>query len=160
MNQYRIDMLLSKEVAVYLNLAACKLKQYTGNMLRRNNVGLTPEQFLLIDILWNQGPMSQQSLADAMRKDKNSITKIVDGLEKKGLVVRERSTSDRRSNTVVLTHLAQQMKSDAKEKGIFMLDRILDGISEEELRAFLSTLGTMLQNMETDDSGNPFPQPE
>jgi len=141
-------MLLSKEVAVYLNLAACKLKQYTSNMLRHNKVGLTPEQFLLIDILWNQGPMSQQRLADVMRKDKNSITKIVDGLEKKGLVVRERSKEDRRSNTLVLTPLAQQMKSDAKEKGIFMLDRILDGIQEDELRAFLTTLGKMLQNME------------
>ncbi len=143
-------MLLSKEVAVYLNLASCKLKQYTGIMLKRNNVGLTPEQFLLIDLLWNQGPMSQQKLADTMQKDKNSITKIVDGLEKKGLIVRQRSETDRRSNTLILTPLAQQMKADAKEKGIFMLDRILDGISEDELRNFLTTLGKMLQNMSSE----------
>lgn len=143
-------MLLSKEVAVYLNLASCKLKQYTSTMLRRNKVGLTPEQFLLIDLLWNQGPMSQQKLADTMQKDKNSITKIVDGLEKKGLIVRQRNEKDRRSNTLVLTPLAQQMKTEAKEKGIFMLDRILDGISEEELRTFLNTLGKMLQNMDNE----------
>ena len=143
-------MLLSKEVAVYLNLASCKLKQYTSIMLKRNNVGLTPEQFLLIDLLWNQGPMSQQKLADTMQKDKNSITKIVDGLEKKGLIVRQRSETDRRSNTLILTPLAQQMKADAKEKGIFMLDRILDGISEDELRNFLTTLGKMLQNMSSE----------
>lgn len=141
-------MLLSKEVAVYLNLAGCKLKQYTSNVLKRNNVGLTPEQFLLIDILWNQGPMSQQCLADTMQKDKNSITKLVDGLEKKGLLVREKNMEDRRSNTVVLTHAAQAMKEDTKEKGIFMLDRILEGIPEDELRAFLGTLGKILQRME------------
>lgn len=87
-------MLLSKEIAVYLNLAACKLKQYSAMMLRMNNIRLTPEQFLLIDLLWNQGPMSQQQLADSMRKDKNSITKLVDALERKELLMRQRSKKD------------------------------------------------------------------
>ena len=76
-------MLLSKEIAVYINLVACKLKQYISSMLKQSNVQLTPEQFLLIDILWNQGPMSQQKMADTLHKDKNSITKLADALEKK-----------------------------------------------------------------------------
>ena len=81
-------MLLSKRIAVELNLAGCKLKQYTAVMLKKSNIKLTPEQFLLIDLLWNQGPMSQQQLADQMQKDKNSVTKLVDAIEQKGLVVR------------------------------------------------------------------------
>lgn len=141
-------MLLSKEIAVYLNLAACKLKQYTTQMLRHNNVGLTPEQFLLMDLLWNQGPSSQQNLADNMQKDKNSITKLVDALEKKGLVARERNSDDRRSNTVVLTQTGSAMKDEAKEAGISMLDKMLDGISDKELRKFLKTLGKMSDNMD------------
>ena len=51
-------MLLSKEVAVELNLTGCKLKQFIAAKLRQENVPLTPEQFLLIDLLWNQGSMS------------------------------------------------------------------------------------------------------
>jgi Transcriptional regulators len=140
-------MLLSKEIAVYMNLAACKLKQYTALMLKQSNIGLTPEQFLLVDMLWNQGPMSQQKLADNLQKDKNSITKLVDALEKKGLVVRQRDDKDKRSNTVFLTSKAEEMKLDAKEKGISMLDKMLDGISEEELRNFLDTLNKMQINM-------------
>ena len=46
-------MILSKRIAVELNLAGCKLKQYTAAMLKQQNVDLTPEQFLLIDLLWN-----------------------------------------------------------------------------------------------------------
>ena len=140
-------MLLSKEVAVYLNLAACKLKQYTAAILKQNNVGLTPEQFLLIDLLWNQGSMTQQQMADAMQKDKNSITKLVDALEKKGLVLREKDKTDRRSNKLVLTPNAEKMKSGAKECGISMLDNILTGIDEDELRNFLNTLGKLTDNM-------------
>ena len=95
-------MLLSKEIAVELNLTGCKLKQYIAAMLRRQAVPLTPEQFLLIDLLWNHGDMSQQQLADMMQKDKNSVTKLVDAIERKGFVMRRQNIKDRRSNTVVL----------------------------------------------------------
>ena len=142
-------MLLSKEIAVYLNLSACKLKQYTSTMLRQSNIGLTPEQFLLIDVLWNQGPMSQQKMADTIRKDKNSITKLADALEKKGLVTRMRDVNDKRSNKLCLTQKAEELKSEAKEAGISMLDKMLQGISEEELKSFLDTLGKMTDNMST-----------
>ena len=141
-------MLLSKEFAVYLNLAACKLKQYTALVLKQNDVNLTPEQFLLIDLLWNHGSMSQQKIADAMHKDKNSITKLVDGLEKKQLVERQRDKQDRRSNLVVLTPKAEEIKLETKEKGVSMLDDILQGISDEELRGFLSTLEKITKNMD------------
>lgn len=141
-------MLLSKRIAVYLNLAACKLKQYTAAMLKRYNVGLTPEQFLLIDLLWNQGPMSQQAVADLMQKDKNSITKLVDALEKKDLVMRQKDVTDRRSNLIVLTSEAEDLKFGAKETGISILDSILEGISEEELESFLGTLAKITGNME------------
>ena len=140
-------MLLSKEIAVSLNLSACKLKQYTAAALRQHNIDLTPEQFLLIDLLWNQGPMSQQALADLMQKDKNSVTKLVDALEIKDLVIRKKNDYDRRANLLVLTPKAEGMKERAKEKGISVLDRMLEGISEEELKAFLVTLNKLNANM-------------
>ena len=140
-------MLLTKEIAVCLNLAACQFKQYTAMMLRNNKIDLTPEQFLLIDLLWNQGAMSQQKLADSMHKDKNSITKLVDALEAKGFVERQRDKNDRRSNTVVPTEKSQSIKDRTKEFGISMLDGMLDGISEEELRSFLSTLDKISNNL-------------
>lgn len=141
-------MLLSKEIAVELNYAGCKLKQYTAMMLKKSKIDLTPEQFLLIDLLWNQGAMSQQDLADQMKKDKNSVTKLVDAIERKGFVVRQQNPTDRRSNTIVLTEKALNLKTEAKEKGISILDSILSGIDEDELHLFLETLGKLTLNME------------
>ena len=146
-------MLLSKEIAVELNLTGCRLKQFIVAKLRQMEVPLTPEQFILIDLLWNQGSMSQQQLADQMQKDKNSVTKLVDALERKGFVVREQNRQDRRSNTLVLTEKAEGLKSGAKQKGISILDEMLIGISEEELRSFLVTLGKLNRNMTVADPG-------
>lgn len=140
-------MLLSKEIAVELNLTGCRLKQFIAAKLRQMEVPLTPEQFILIDLLWNQGSMSQQQLADQMQKDKNSVTKLVDALERKGFVVREQNRQDRRSNTLVLTEKAEALKHGAKQKGISILDEMLVGISEEELRSFLVTLHKLNRNM-------------
>ena len=140
-------MLLSKEIAVELNLTGCKLKQFIAAKLRQVGVPLTPEQFMLIDLLWNQGEMSQQQLADQMQKDKNSVTKLVDAIERKGFVVRQQNVHDRRSNTIILTEKANKLKPGAKEKGISILDQMLEGISEEELRGFLKTLHKLNSNM-------------
>ena len=145
-------MLLSKEIAVELNLTGCKLKQFIAAKLRQENVPLTPEQFLLIDLLWNQGSMSQQKLADQMQKDKNSVTKLVDAIERKGFVMRQQNASDRRSNTLVLTEKALELRDHAKQKGISILDEMLEGISEAELRSFLSTLNKLNVNMTIEDT--------
>ena len=140
-------MLLSKEVTVELHLTGCRLKQYIATMLRQKDVPLTAEQFMLIDLLWNHGEMSQQELADQLQKDKNSVTRLVDAIERKGFVVRRQNTSDRRSNTLVLTEQAEKLKADAKQKGISILDKMLEGISEDELRTFLTTLRKLSLNM-------------
>ena len=150
--KYCKPMLLSKEIAVELNLTGCKLKQYLASRLRQQNVPLTPEQFMLIDLLWNNGEMSQQQLADQLHKDKNSVTKLVDAIERKGFVVRRQNKLDRRSNTLVLTEKANQLKPGAKQKGISMLEDMLEGISEEELRGFLTTLRKLNSNMTVADS--------
>ena len=105
---------------------------------------------MLIDLLWNQGEMSQQELADQLQKDKNSVTKLVDAIERKGFVVRQQNLNDRRSNTLVLTEKANQLKPGAKQKGISILDQMLEGISEEELRSCLDTLKKLNANMSAD----------
>ena len=140
-------MLLSKEVAVELNLTHCKLKQFMTSMLKLKNIDLTPEQFLLIDLLWNQGSLSQQQLADTMQKDKNSITKLIDAIEQKGYVVRKQNPTDRRSNTIVLTDKAHDLKLEAKSVGISLLDKMIDGISEEDIKSFIDIMRKISQNM-------------
>ena len=140
-------MLLSKEVIIELHLTGYKIKRYIASMLRQQGVPLTPEQFMLIDLLWNEGEMTQQQLANQLKKDKNSVTMLVDAIESKGLVVRRQNTLDRRSNTVVLTDKALELKEMAKQKGISILDGMLEGISEEELHSFLHILRRLNQNM-------------
>ncbi len=144
-------MLLSKKVAVELNLTHCRLKLFMAAMLKANHIDLTPEQFLLIDMLWNHGDLKQQQLADGMQKDKNSITKLIDALEQKGLVMRQQNPTDRRSNTIVLTEKGDSLKLEAKAVGISLLDKMLEGLSEDEIQRFIATMRQISQNMSVEN---------
>ena len=141
-------MLLSKEVTVEIHLTGCRLRQYIALMLKKEGVPLTPEQFMLIDLLWNLGEMTQQQLADQLQKDKNSVTQLVDALERKGFVERRRNPADRRSNTLVLTEKAEHLKMEAKRKGILIMDRMLDSVTEDEQRTLLEILRKLNDNMD------------
>jgi DNA-binding MarR family transcriptional regulator len=140
-------MLLSKKMGVYLNQAHFLFKQCFLSELVANNVDLTPEQYLLIDLLWDEGPLTQQEIADQMQKDKNSITKLIDGLEKKGYVTRETNPRDRRKNRVVVTKTGEEKKQEITRIAINAADNILGGIPTEELNTVVEVLNKLNKNM-------------
>ena len=54
----------------------------------------------------------------------------------------------------MLTEKANQLKPGAKQKGISILDQMLEGIKENELRAFLETLRKLNINMTVESGGD------
>src|SRR5215216_5113397 len=70
-------------------------------------VNLTIEQWSVLYHLWKQDGMSQQELCSATFRDKPSITRLVDNLEKLELVRRVPDGRDRRINKVFLTKNAE-----------------------------------------------------
>ncbi len=62
--------------------------------------------------LWKQEGISQQELCNATFRDKPSITRLVDNLEKLDLVKRVASENDRRINLIYLTKQAQKLQEE------------------------------------------------
>jgi len=140
-------MILNKQIGVYLNQGHCFFKQFIYKSFLANGFDLTPEQFLVMDTLWDEGVLNQQQIADFIQKDKNSITKLIDGLEKRGWVVRTAVGADRRSKNIVLTPLAQEMKDKVVSVALQAVNQICDGISQKEIVLFIHVLERMIKNM-------------
>ena len=70
----------------------------------------TIEQWSVLYHLWKQEGMSQQELCNATFRDKPSITRLVDNLEKLQLVKRVASEEDRRINLIYLTKTGQKLQ--------------------------------------------------
>lgn len=141
-------MLLIKKIAVYINILNCSLIKYFTKELGRNEINLTPEQYLVMDILWDADVMSQQSIADIIQKDKNSVTKFIDSLEKKGLVYRVVNKEDRRVNNIMVSEEGKKLKTKTTEVAIKMMRNVLDNIKEEDLMAFDKVMMQIKDNID------------
>lgn len=76
---------------------------------RANIEHLTISQFGVLEALLHLGPMCQNSLGSKLLKSGGNMTLVIDNLEKRGLVRRERNRLDRREVNVNLTPQGREM---------------------------------------------------
>jgi len=97
-----------------------------------SGLNLTIEQWSVLYHLWKEDGKSQQELCNATFRDKPSITRLVDNLEKINLVKRVASENDRRINRIFLTKQAQKLQEETMQLAEMVLN--------EGLSFLLSTL--------------------
>lgn len=141
-------MMLIKEIAVYVNILNSRIKKCFFDKLQENGINITPEQFLVLDILWDKQSISQQNIADIIQKDKNSVTKIIDSLEKKNLVKRVVDKKDRRINKIELTEEASALEKKTTEVAINFMNDVIKGIDNQELDLFVNVMRKLKNNLE------------
>jgi DNA-binding MarR family transcriptional regulator len=114
-----------------------------------NMAGLkvTIEQWSVLYHLWKQDGMSQQELCNATFRDKPSITRLVDNLEKLLLVKRVASGNDRRINLIYLTKQAQKLQEEAMRLAEATLNEALEGVSAERIEACKEVLQIVYDNL-------------
>lgn len=78
-----------------------------------NTFGLSASQLGVLDVLEDRGSLHQQELVRALGRSKAQMTSIVDTLEKRGAVRRERHATDRRFMTVHLTDMGRELLEQA-----------------------------------------------
>jgi DNA-binding MarR family transcriptional regulator len=131
-----------------VNLAAQRLKYELHQAFQAKGYDVTPEQWAVLNRLWEQDGLSQVELAERTFKDKPGTTRILNLLEKKGIVVRHSDDSDRRVLRVFLT----QTGKDLKDKLILCAQEVLakggKDLTSQELAQFNRTLNQILSNLE------------
>jgi len=141
-------MMLIKEIAVYVNILNSRIKKSFFDVLQENGINITPEQYLVLDILWEKQSLSQQNIADIIQKDKNSVTKIIDSLEKKDFVVRVVDKNDRRINKIELTKEGLALEKITTDVAINFMNDVVKGIDKQELDNFVNVMLQMKNNLE------------
>ena len=141
-------MMLIKEIAVYVNILNSRIKKYFIDKLQENKINITPEQFLVLDILWEKQPLSQQNIADIIQKDKNSVTKIIDSLEKKQMARRVMDQNDRRVNKIELTDKALALEEKVTKVAIDFMNDAIKNIDKQDLDNFVNVMRQIKENLE------------
>ena len=106
---------------------------------------VTTEQWKILVQLWMQDGQNQQELSEKTEKNKVSTTHLIDGLEKRNLVVRIPDQNDRRVKRIFLTAKGKELQVALTDIARENNEYALQGISPEDLEKCKSVLRQMLQ---------------
>ncbi|MDR3327957.1 MAG: MarR family transcriptional regulator [Prevotellaceae bacterium] len=123
------------------------INRYSQNRLKQVNVNITVEQWSVLTCLWEKDKVTQQALSDITRRDKASMTRLIDNLEKSHLVVRVPDSSDRRANLIYLTQKGIEAKKQASEVIGRAIEDIMKFISDDEIDFFRNILNRIMDNI-------------
>lgn len=117
--------------------------------LRTQPMGLTANQWRPLLLIQHKGIDTPAELARAINVDTGAITRMLDRLEAKGFLRRERIPEDRRVVKVVLTDAGHALADQIMPIIADVLNQHLQGFSEDEIRMLLALLKRMIANGET-----------
>jgi len=123
------------QAAVYnLDRAATDvLSTLEGIALRPHD--LSHAGFVLLMSLWITGPRETRELAAVLRLTKGAIVSSVDTLERRGLVARRRSETDRRLVSVSLTEAGRDLVTRVQKDWNALESRVTADLTLEEKKA-------------------------
>jgi MarR family transcriptional regulator, transcriptional regulator for hemolysin len=114
---------------------------------RAEALDITAAQFQVLRRLW-EGILTS-TLASEVCSDGGTITGVLDRLEAKALIRRERSTEDRRAVRIYLTPAGRALEPPLMEIVAAVSEQALEGIAPEEREQLLRTLERIGGNLGT-----------
>ena len=142
--EFRIDQQLV--FAILNGKVSTAINRKLSRNFRQNGIEITPEQWAILLSLWEKDGITQQDLCNATFKDKPSMTRLIDNMEKQHLVVRISDKRDKRTNLVYLTKTGRELESQSFKIAISTLHEALQGISVEELKIGQEVLRKIFTN--------------
>jgi DNA-binding MarR family transcriptional regulator len=101
------------------------------------HVELNVQELRTIERLGVEGPQMMREMAGMLGVAVNSLTSITDGLEKKGLVLRQRSEQDRRIINLELTADGRKVFNSAREMKRKLYRSMLKALTDDEQEIFM-----------------------
>jgi DNA-binding MarR family transcriptional regulator len=112
-----------------------------------SGVNLTIEQWSVLYQFWKHDGASQQELCNATFRDKPSITRLVDNLEKLNLVNRVSDEKDRRINKIYLTRAAIKLQEETMALAEETLNEALSGVPADQVEMCKEVLQKVYDNL-------------
>lgn len=122
-----------------------------GTRLNRNfsdaGFNVTCEQWSVLVNLWQKNGQSQQDLAGTTCKDKTSMTRLIDNMEKRNLVVRIPNKEDKRQKLIYLTKKGKDEQKRLMKIVERTLQEAIKNCDPKKVNVCKSVLGEVYENI-------------
>jgi DNA-binding MarR family transcriptional regulator len=130
-----------------LGMAHTAMFRHLAKLMKEKNLPITPEQFSVLTHLWRNDGLQQSELAVCTNRNRANVTRIIDILEREGIVVRKDDPNDRRVFRIYLTDLGKKLKNEAAKCAQKSIEDSLNGVSESDKTVALSVFKKIVDNV-------------
>jgi DNA-binding MarR family transcriptional regulator len=127
---------------------ALALKSALQRCFKENGFEVTAEQWAIIRHLWEEEGLSQREIGEKAAKDKPNITRMLDALEKKRLILRQPDPLDRRKFCIYLTKEGKQLYERLVPLAQGLRERISRDLSQPEIDVVRQVLNKINHNIQ------------
>lgn len=111
-------------------------------------LGITYPQYLVLLVLWEKDQQPVNDIAKKLHLETNTVTPLLQRMEKAGMIERKRGEKDTRQRIVSLTEKAIAMQEIAKEIPVSLAEEITRYVSEEDLKALIPALDKLIDGLQ------------
>jgi DNA-binding MarR family transcriptional regulator len=115
-----------------LGVAHTAMFRYLSKLMKEQNLPITPEQFSVLSYLWQKDGLQQSELANCTNRNRANVTRVVDILEREGIVERRDDENDRRVFRIFLTAKGKSLRDATASCARQTIEDALNGLSKEE----------------------------
>jgi DNA-binding MarR family transcriptional regulator len=141
------EYLSDGSIGFLLYSTALALKKRFLRALGESGIDVTQEQFTLLGLLWEHDGLYQSELAECAFKDRHSVTRILAGLESKGLVQRRPDAFDARLARCYLTDVGRSLCAPLRKVHARYLRKAFQGMDEETVAGLRKGLTMLRRNL-------------
>ena len=127
----------------WISRLASLMQEKFNNMLKNQDV--TWPQWMVLNVLNQKLAKTPATIAENLGIDRSAVTRLLDRLESKSLVVREHDKLDRRSVTIQMTEQGRQLMARVNESAREHQRQFLSGLHNTEFRSLKVNLQKMLK---------------
>ena len=137
----------NKSLGYWAGLVSRLLSNTLGKRFQEAGIKMTAEQWGAIILLLNHDAMTQGQLGERLYLEKSSVSRLVDGLERRGWVVRTKSPGDNRHKLVSPTPKALETAERCAVIARGVLEEAQRGMTEDERLVCRSFLSRIIANL-------------
>jgi len=147
-DQFTADgIVLDNALAYWIHRVYQATRNASFAALRAEGEEITPEQWIVLVRLWERDGRPQTELGESTYRDRPTMSRILDGMERRGLVERKRDPDHGRIWRVHLTARGAALRAELVPRARELVARSLRGIPPRDLEITRSTLRRMFENL-------------
>lgn len=123
------------------------IKVHNLELYSKYGFEITPEQYLVLNMIKDDENLSQNKLCELLYKDKSNMTRLISVLEEKGLIIKAPQENGKQANIIRITDKGRKLRAEITPIMLESRKKYLRDISQDDMYTCIKVLNKIQENL-------------